>query len=142
MSITTSPNYLTEGKRLIFVKDNRANDEISLMTLPNSYQSISYLSLTEMIRDFDDYIPLPDAILINLDSLAFNRVRATVNALKKHDLLKDIPVIGLKRITGKRLKNELPFSINTKTSWQKKKLRRQRIPPLICLVANAFLILR
>lgn len=96
MSITTLPNYFTEGKRLLFVKDKKANDEISLMTLPNSFQPISYLSLNELIRNFAPYTPIPDAILINLDSLTFKRVKSTVKALKKHKLLKQIPVIGLK----------------------------------------------
>ena len=97
MSITTLPNYFTTGKRLLFVKDKKANDEISLMTLPNSFQSISCLSLNELIRIFNHSTPTPDAILINLDSLAFHRVRSTVKALKNHDLLKHIPVVGLKR---------------------------------------------
>ena len=107
MSIITLPNYFTEGKRLLFVKDNRANDEISLMTLPNSYQAISCLSLNEMIRNFDHYIPLPDAILINLDSLSFSRVKSTVSALKKHKVLKKIPVIGLKRNYSVQQKRKL-----------------------------------
>ena len=107
MSITTLPNYFTTEKRLLFVKDKKANDEISLMTLPNSFQSISCLSLNEMIRNFNPLKPIPDAILINLDSLAFNRVKSTVEALKEHNLLSNIPVIGLKS----------DFSLN-----QKKKL--------------------
>ena len=107
MSITTLPNYFTKGKKLLLVKDNRTNDEISLMTLPNSYQAISCLSLEEMIQDFNYYIPLPDAILINLDSLSFSRVKSTVRALKKHNLLKNIPVIGLKRSYSIQQKRKL-----------------------------------
>ncbi len=112
MSITL-PNHHTEGKRLLFVKDKRANDEISLMTLPNHFESISCLSLNEMIRNFDNYAPLPDAILINLDSLPFNRIKSIVKALKKHNLLKLIPVIGLKRnfsIPQKKKLLQLGFS--------------------------------
>ncbi len=107
MSITTLPNHFSKGKRLLFVKDKKANDEISLMTLPNSFQSISYLSLNEMIRNFNHSSSTPDAILINLDSLAFHRVKSTVKALKGHDLLKFIPVIGLKRDYSDQQKRKL-----------------------------------
>ncbi len=128
MSISTLPNYFTEGKKLLFVKNKKANDEISLMTLPNSFQSISCLSLNELIRNFDHKTPFPDAILINLDSLAFKQVKLTVKSLKNHKLLKHIPVIGLKRtysVSQKRRLLQLGFcdcfsgEINWKTIEQR-----------------------
>lgn len=95
MSVSTLPNYFTKGKRLLFVKDKKANDDISLMTLPNTFQSISFLSLNEMVHNFDHQAALPDAILVNLSSVSLNRIAPILKDLKTHQLLKQIPVIGL-----------------------------------------------
>lgn len=95
MSVSTLPNYFTKGKRLLFVKDKKANDEISLMTLPNTFQSISFLSLNEMVHNFDPQAPVPDAILVNLSSVSLTKIAPILKDLKSHQLLRQIPVIGL-----------------------------------------------
>jgi len=95
MSVSTLPNYFTKGKRLLFVKDKKANDEISLMTLPNTFQSISFLSLNEMVHNFDPQTNLPDAILVNLSSVSLNRITPILKKLKSHQILRRIPIIGL-----------------------------------------------
>ena len=95
MSVSTLPNYFTKGKRLLFVKDKKANDEISLMTLPNTFQSISFHSLSEMVQNYDPQTALPDAILVNLSSVSLIRIEPLLKELKNHQLLKQIPVIGL-----------------------------------------------
>ena len=95
MSVSTLTSNFTKGKRLLFVKDKWANDDISLMTLPNSFQSISFLSLNEMIRKFDPRSPMPDAIIINLASVSTIKIIPVLRRLKSHDLLKQIPIIGL-----------------------------------------------
>ena len=95
MSVSTLPNYLTEGKRLLFVKDAWTDDEISLMLLPNTFQSISCRSLREWIRNFDLQTPIPDAILVNLKSVSFNKISPILRQLKRHEILNAIPIIGL-----------------------------------------------
>ncbi|MEM6321405.1 MAG: sugar transferase [Bacteroidota bacterium] len=96
MSVSTLPNFFTKEKRLLFVKEKWAEDEISLMRLPNSFQSVSLLSLNEMVRNFDHRSVLPNAILVNLDSVSLTRVSPILKRLKSHDLLKQVPIIGLK----------------------------------------------
>lgn len=106
MSVSTLPKF-TKGKRLLFVKEQKANDEISLMTLPNTFHSISCLSLNEMIQTFDYRSPMPDAIIVNLNSVTLNKITPILKALKKHELLKQIPVIGLKKEFSKNQRLKL-----------------------------------
>lgn len=106
MSVSILPKF-TKGKRLLFVKEQKANDEISLMTLPNTFHSISCLSLVEIIRSYDYRTPMPDAIIVNLNSVTLNKITPILKRLKKHELLKAIPVIGLKKEYSKNQKLKL-----------------------------------
>ena len=106
MSVSTLPNF-TKGKRLLFVKEQKANDEISLMTLPNTFHSISCLSLIEMIQAYDYRTPMPDAIIVNLNSVTLNKISPIIKGLKKHEFLKEVPVIGLKKEYSKNQKRKL-----------------------------------
>jgi len=106
MSVSTLPKF-TKGKRLLFVKEQKANDEISLMTLPNTFQSISCFSLIEMIQSYDYRAPMPDAIIINLNSVTLNKITPILTRLKKHEFLKAIPIIGLKKEYSKSQKHKL-----------------------------------
>ncbi len=106
MNVSTLPNF-TKGKRLLFVKEQKANDEISLMTLPNTFHSISCLSLVEMIQAYDYRTPMPDAIIVNLNSVTLNKISPIIKGLKNHEFLKEVPVIGLKQEYSKNQKRKL-----------------------------------
>ena len=96
MSVSTLPKHLSNGKRLLFVKETQANDDISLMRLPSSFQPISKADLGEMIKHSRFETPLPDAILVNLDSISIVQFAPMIKQLRANEQLRNIPVIGLK----------------------------------------------
>lgn len=96
MSVSTLPNYFTKEKRLLFVGESLPSFETKSEELPNNFQRLSYLSLKEMVRNFDLRMPLPEAIIINLNSVSINRLSGILKRIQSHQHLKFVPLIAIK----------------------------------------------
>jgi len=96
MGISTLLGLPVEEQRNLFEKSSflRKKEKLNL-NLPKGYLFFSFSCRYKLERCLEKCTPLPRAIIVDLDVFSLNQVSSILNALKVHQQLSCIPIIGL-----------------------------------------------